>query len=72
MCDRRRDLRSIASEEGICFGPVQTIVSDILGISKVSARWVPCMLTNDQKRIQVDFSRYLLSRYEGDPGDFIE
>ena len=38
-CDRRRDLRSIASEVGIRFGAVQSIVTDILGMSKVSARW---------------------------------
>ena len=58
MCDRRRDLRSIASEEvGIRFGAVQTIITDILGMSKVSARWVPRMLTDDQKRSRLDISR---------------
>ena len=30
------------------------------------------MLINDQKRTRLDISRYLLSRYEDDPGDFIE
>ena len=29
MCDRRRDLRSIASEMGISFGAVQSILTDI-------------------------------------------
>ena len=48
MCDRRRDLRCIASEVGISFGAVQIILTDILGIVKVSARWVPRMLTDDQ------------------------
>ena len=43
MCDRRRDLRSIASAVGIRFGAVQTILTDILDMSKVSARWVPRM-----------------------------
>ena len=41
MCDRRRDMRSIASEVGISFGAVQSILTKILGMSKVSARWVP-------------------------------
>ena len=50
MCDRRRDLQSIASEVCINYGAVQSILTDILGISKVSTRWVPRMLTNDQKR----------------------
>ena len=38
MCDRRRDLRSIASEVDISFGAGQTILTDILGMSKVSAK----------------------------------
>ena len=38
MCDRRRDLGSIASEVDISFGAVQTIHTDILGMSKVSVR----------------------------------
>ena len=38
MCDGRRDVRSTASEVGISFGGVQTIITNILGISKVSPR----------------------------------
>ena len=30
------------------------------------------MFTHDQERTQLDISRYLLSRYEDDPGDFIK
>ena len=61
-----------ASEVGISFEAVQTILTDILGMSKVSARWVPRMLTDDQKRSRLNISRCLLSRYEDDPGDFID
>ena len=35
MCDRRQDLGSIASEVTISFGTVQSILTDILGMSKV-------------------------------------
>ena len=72
MCDRRRDLRRIASKVDISFGAVQTILTDILGMSKLSARWIPRMLTDDQKRSRLDISRYLQSRYEENPGDFID
>ena len=72
MCDKRRDLRSVVSEVGIRFVAVQTILTDILSMPKVSARWVPRMLTEDQTRFRLDISRYLLSRYEDDPGDFID
>ena len=40
MCYRKRELRSIASKVGIRFGAVQLILTDILSMSKVSARWV--------------------------------
>ena len=62
----------IASKVGISFGAGQSILTDILGMPKVSARWVPRMLTDNQKRTQLDISRYLLSSYEGDPSNFIE
>ena len=34
MCDRRRDLRSKANEVGIRFGAEQSILNNILGMSK--------------------------------------
>ena len=48
MCDRRRDLRSIASEVIISFGAEQSILTNILGMSTVSARGVSQLLTDDQ------------------------
>ena len=72
MCDRRGDLRNIASKLGISFGAVQSILTDNLSMSKVSARWVPQMFTDDQKRTRLHISSYLLSRYEDDLGNFVE
>ena len=57
---------------GISFGAVQSILTEILGMPKVLARWVQGMLTDDQKRAQLYISRYLLSRYEDDLGNFIQ
>ena len=51
---------------------MQSILTDILGMSKVSTRWVPRMLTDEPKRSRLDISRYRLSQYEDDPGDFID
>ena len=72
MCDMRRNLRNIDNEVSIRFGAVQSILTNILGMLKVLARWVPQMLTDDQKRNWLNISRYLLSCYEDDPGDFTE
>jgi hypothetical protein len=35
MCDRRRNLRSIAKEVSISFGSVYTILTDVYGMSTV-------------------------------------
>ena len=72
MCDRRRNLRDTAGEVGISFGAVQSILTNILGMSKVSARWFPRMLAEDQERSRLAISRYLLSRYEVDPDEFMD
>ena len=72
MCDRTRNLRDIASEVGISFGAVQSILTDILGLSKVLARWVHRMWPKIRREAGSIFSRYLLSRYENDPEDFMD
>ena len=46
-------MRSIACEVGTSFGAVQAFLTDILGMSKISARWVLRMLSNDQKRTRL-------------------
>ena len=50
ICERRLDLQRIPSKVGRSLGAVQSTLTNILGMSKVSARWLPRMLTNDQKR----------------------
>ena len=72
MCEKSRDLRSIARKVGIIFGAVQSILADILGMSMGLARWILQMLTDDQKRTRLNISRYLLCCYEVDPWIFIE
>ena len=61
ICDRMQDLRSIASEVGINFGVVKSTLIDILGMSKVSAKWVPRMLTHDQIHKNTGISRPAVS-----------
>ena len=71
MCDRWRSLRDIARQTDIRFGSIQSILTDILGMSKISAKWVPRMLTKDQKKNRLDISKYLLSLYEDDTEEFM-
>ena len=71
MRDRRRGQRDIARQIDIRFGAVQSVLTDILGIFKVLARWISRMLTKDQKTSRLDIFKYLLSLYEDDPQEFI-
>ncbi|GFR67690.1 histone-lysine N-methyltransferase SETMAR [Elysia marginata] len=48
---------------------VHEIVHDTLGYQKVSARWVPKMLTEDHKLQRVEISQRLLLRCQQDNGD---
>jgi len=56
MADRRLTTRHIAS---------------VVGMTKVSARWVPKLLMADQKRVRFLTSRDNLCRFETDPDDFV-
>ena len=50
---------------------VQSALTDILGMSKVSARWVPRILSKGQKKSSFDISKYLLSLSEDNLDEFI-
>lgn len=64
--DRRVRVQQIARELGISTGSVSTILHDRLGLSKISARWVPKMLSLDNKRNRVACATELLARYNAD------
>ena len=46
--DRRLTVRDISQKIGISVGTVHTILSDKFGMNKVSARWIPRILSADQ------------------------
>ena len=69
--DRRRNLRDIASEVGTSCGALQWILSKILGMYKVSARWVPRMLTEDQREVGSIFLGISCNCHEDDPEEYM-
>ena len=68
--DRRLTIVQIAKSMDISCGSVHRVLSDILGISKLSARSVPRMLTPEQKLKRADISKTLLTRFQSDLVDF--
>lgn len=69
--DRRLTVAEIASEVRISYGSAQTIITDDLGFRKVSARWVPRLLTENQKRNRMEVCQRHLNRYEAEGEGFL-
>ncbi|GFR90310.1 ATP-dependent DNA helicase Q4 [Elysia marginata] len=68
-CDRSMKIREIALKLEIPNSTVHEIVHDTLVYRKVSARWVPKMVTEDHKLQSVEISQPLLLRCQQDNGD---
>ena len=64
--DARLSVKDIASCTGISEGSVQRILKKRLDLRKVCARWVPHLLTEEQKTQQrLKCARELLKTYKG-------
>jgi histone-lysine N-methyltransferase SETMAR len=71
MEDRRLTVKDIAEACGISSERVHKILHQDLDMRKLSARWVPRLLTIDQKRVRADMSRECLSLYQKNPAEFL-
>ena len=58
-------VKDIASCTGISEGSVQTILKKRLDLTKVCARWVPHLLTEEQKTQSLKCAQELLKTYKG-------
>jgi len=70
MADRRITTRTIAEAMQVSHERIQHILTEILGMNKVSSRWVPKLLTNEQKHQRVKLSKQNLDLFEDDPDMF--
>ena len=61
--DARLSVKDIASCTGISEGSVQTIWKKRVDLRKVCARWVPNLLTEEQKKQRLKCARELLKTY---------
>lgn len=46
---------------------IHTILHDKLAVRKLCARWIPHLLTDDQKKARVDWCKEMLQKYGGGP-----
>ncbi|XP_043259031.1 uncharacterized protein LOC122401139 [Colletes gigas] len=71
LADRRLKVREIAETVGISKDCVGHILHEILGMRKLSARWVPRLLTPDNKRNRETTSEQCLMLFRRNPKEFL-
>ncbi|GAB1860480.1 Histone-lysine n-methyltransferase setmar-like protein [Camponotus japonicus] len=65
--NRRITIREVAEDVGISVGSCHEIFSDILGMKRVSAKFVPKLLNFDQKSRRMSISQEMLNDVNDDP-----
>lgn len=71
LADRRIKLREIVDAVNVSIERVQYILEEKLGMKKVSARWVPRLLTEEQKRNRLTTSEQCLAVFKRNPKEFL-
>lgn len=64
--DRRKTVREVAECASLSKSSVQRILTSQLKMSHVSARWVPRLLTEEEKQVRVSASKTFLRKVERD------
>ena len=63
--NRRLTVREVADEVGISIGSCHQICTEKLQMCRVRAKFMPCLLTDDQKENHVEISQELLADANG-------
>jgi len=67
LADRRQTIHDVCEIEGLSYGTVQRILADNLNMRRISARFVPRLLSDDQKALHVSVCRELKQQARDDP-----
>ena len=65
--DRRICVDYLAEKYMVSTWTIHHVLIDDFGLSKKSARWVPKLLTDEQKDVRIQCSKEFLDRYKRDP-----
>ena len=66
MQDRRITVRELAGEVGVSIGSVHTILTADLGLRRMSAKFVPKLLTMEQKQLRMEIAQNMPECVEND------
>lgn len=67
MENRHLTVRELADDVGISIGSVDAILSDVLGLKRLSAKLIPKSLDFLQKQHRIDVAKEMLEQVENDP-----
>jgi len=67
LADRGQTIHDVCEIVGLSYGTVQRILADKLNMRRISARFVPRLLSDDQKALRVSVCRELKQQSRGDP-----
>ena len=66
--DRRSTVEHVAEEVGISVGTAHSIITEQLEMRKLAAKWVPHLLSEEQRQVRVRVCRSHLQRLRREPG----
>ena len=69
--DRRIKVREIVEAIGISQGTLFSILFEKLGVKRISARWVPCLLSEENKRNHVVDSQAIFALFRRNPDEVL-
>jgi histone-lysine N-methyltransferase SETMAR len=72
QANRQTTVPELSQEVGIGVGSVEEILHSELVGSKVSARWVPRLLTTEHRERRLVAVAQLLQQYEGEGAEFLD
>jgi len=67
LADPRQTIHDVCEIVGLSYGVVQRILADNLNMRRISARFVPRLLSDDQKALRVSVCRELKQQARNDP-----
>lgn len=70
--DRRVTVRDVCNITGYSYGTVQRIITEQLNMKKVSARWIPRLLTDEHRKNRVAASKNFVNRYRREGENFLD
>ncbi|VVC43979.1 Hypothetical protein CINCED_3A025691 [Cinara cedri] len=70
--DRRQTIEEVVDRSGVTWSSVQRILSEDLGMRRVASKFVPRLLTEQQKQGRVESCSSLKEEFQNDPNFFYE